>query len=299
LGRRDKYAEIPATMKKMVYLNGNFMEAGHAFISHEDRGFNFADGVYEVVKYYQGSAFRMQDHLDRLAASLTGIQIPYTEISLLEGVFVELLVRNGLSECDAGIYLQITRGAHPRVHHFPDSVEPTVYAMAFPFPSNSEALEKGIRAITAADIRWLRCDIKSVSLLPNTLLFNEAVVKGAGESVLIRDGKITEATHSSVFGVKNGVVRTHPLSNLILPGITRKVILEICSAEGIPFLEEAIPEEDICTLEELFIAGTGSEITPVISIDSVPVADGNPGKLTRRLQHLFFKALPANHPNSF
>jgi D-alanine transaminase len=286
-------------MKKMVYLNGNFVEAGHAFISPEDRGFNFADGVYEVVKYYQGSAFRMQDHLDRLAASLTGIQIPYTEISLLEGIFRELLVRNGLTTCDAGIYLQITRGAHQRVHHFPDSVTPTVYAMAFPFPSNTEALEKGIRAITAADIRWLRCDIKSVSLLPNTLLFNEAVGKGAGECILIRNGKITEATHSSVFGVKNGILLTHPLSNLILPGITRKVILEISAREGIPVLEEAIPEQDICTLEELFIAGTGSEITPVISVDGVQVADGNPGGITRRLQHLFFNALPAKRPNPF
>lgn len=279
-------------MSEIVYLNGDFLPKNEAFISPEDRGFNFADGVYEVVKYYRGKPFRMKDHLERLENSLRAIRVDFQITEQLETIFFKLLKKNGFEAADAGVYLQITRGVHKRVHHFPDISEPTVYAFAFAFPSNQEGLTNGIKAITAEDIRWLRCDIKSVSLLPNTMLYQAAVEKGAGECILYRDGCITEATHSSVFGIKNGTLYTHPLSNLILPGITRKVVLEICHTEDISFQEVAISNDEIYTMDELFIAGTGSEILPVVQVDGILIGKGTPGPYTRRIQKLFFSQVP-------
>jgi D-alanine transaminase len=288
VGRRDKNFESTDKMSEIVYLNGNYLPRNEAFISPEDRGFNFADGVYEVVKYYRGKPFRMKDHLNRLENSLSAVNIDFHLTGQLETVFSSLLKMNKLEASDAGIYLQITRGVHKRIHHFPDISEPTVYAFAFSFPSNHDGLKNGIKVITAEDIRWLRCDIKSVSLLPNTMLYQSAVEKGAGECILHRDGKITEATHSSVAGIKNGKLYTHPLSNLILPGITRKVVLEICHTEGIPFEEVAISKDELHLMDELFIAGTGSEILPVVKTDGFSIGDGTPGPLTRRIQNHFF-----------
>jgi D-alanine transaminase len=156
-------------------------------------------------------------------------------------------------------------------------------------PSFTDNLENGIRVITHEDIRWQRCDIKSVSLLPNSMIYNKAVKNGAGECVLIRDGFVTEATHSSVLGVKNGAVITRPLSNLILPGITRKVILEICQANGIPYEERAFSEKELYEMDELIIAGTGSEVTPAIRINDSLVGNGKPGEITRFIQQKFFE----------
>jgi D-alanine transaminase len=291
VGRRNTEIKINDEMSDIVYLNGNFLSKNKAFISPEDRGFNFADGIYEVVKYYKGRPFRMEDHLERLARSLHEIKISFSVDYHILKIFAQLLSLNGLSKADAGIYIQITRGSHQRVHHFPANLEPTVYAFAFPFPSFTEMLDKGIMVTTAEDIRWLRCDIKSVSLLPNTMLYNEAVENGAGECILVRNGKVTEATHSSVFGVKDGIVITHPLSNLILPGITRKVVLEICSTNEIPNHERAIAEDELEEMDELFIAGTGSEIMPVVKVNDNLVGNGKPGPVTRQLQQLFFEAI--------
>lgn len=278
-------------MSAVVYLNGKFLPKKEAFISPEDRGFNFADGVYEVVKYYKGRPFRMEDHMERLARSLHEIKISFPVDYHILKMCAKLLILNGLTDADAGIYIQITRGSHQRVHHFPADIEPTVYAFVFPFPSFSDMLSKGIAVTIAEDIRWLRCDIKSVSLLPNTMLYNEAVEKGAGECILIRNGIVTEATHSSVFGVKNGMVFTHPISHLILPGITRKVVLEICRSHGIPYHENAIAEDGLAEMDELFIAGTGSEIMPVVKVNDNLVGNGKPGPVTLHLQQLFFEAV--------
>ncbi|WP_346858166.1 D-amino-acid transaminase [uncultured Draconibacterium sp.] len=276
-------------MSEIVYLNGEFLEKEQAKISPNDRGFIFADGVYEVAKYYNGKAFRYKDHLDRLERSLAELNIHYSETDKLDKVFTELLVRNNMLNKHAGIYLQITRGVEKRVHHFPVDIIPTVYAFAFDLPSATDKLQNGIKVITEEDIRWQRCDIKSVSLLPNTMLYNKAVESGAGECILIRDGKVTEATHSSVLAVKNNKLITRPLSNLILPGITRKVVLEICSANNIPVEERLFTKEELYNMDELFISGTGSEITPVIQVDNVRIGDGEAGKITRFLQQKFFE----------
>ena len=154
-------------MNEVVYLNGSLIKKDEAFISPEDRGFNFADGVYEVVKYYGGKPFRYDDHMLRLKRSLREVRINLEDIEQFEGIFQSLLERNGLIGEEAGVYLQITRGSHQRIHRFPENIKPTVYAWAFPFSSKPDQLENGVNVITADDIRWLRCDIKSIALLPN------------------------------------------------------------------------------------------------------------------------------------
>jgi D-alanine transaminase len=276
-------------MKEIVYLNGKFLTKGRAKISPEDRGFNFADGVYEVVKFYGGKPFRWDEHFLRLKRSLDETGITYSRLHEVRDFCFELIDLNRLNKKDAAIYLQVTRGTHKRVHHFPEGIEPTVYATAFEMPSFSEKLEKGIKVITQEDIRWLRCDIKSISLLPNTMLYNKAVQAGAGESILIRDGILTEATHSSVLGIKNGAVVTHPLSRIILPGITRIVVSEICTSLKIPFTEMQVPESEIYQLDEMFIAGTGSEIMPVVQVNDVKIGNGEPGPVTKMIQKEFFR----------
>jgi D-alanine transaminase len=276
-------------MSETVYLNGEFLPKEKATLLPDDRGFIFADGVYEVIKYYNGKPFRYAHHLERLERSLKEIQIGFENLTGLELVFRKLLEENNHAGIQTGVYIQITRGVNKRVHHFPSEIQPTVYAFAFPFPSLTDNLENGIKVITREDIRWLRCDIKSVALLANTMLYNQAVEAGAGECILIRDGKVTEATHSSVLAVKNGTVITHPLSNLILPGVTRNVILEICAENNIPVEERAFSEKELVEMDELIIAGTGSEITPVVQINDKPVGNKKPGEMTRFLQLKFFE----------
>lgn len=275
-------------MDQIVYLNGRFVEKSLALISPDDRGFNFADGIYEVIKYYRGIPFRYADHLERLKRSLREIRLDFNGCDQLEDVFRELIVKNGLGGGEAGIYLQITRGSHPRIHQFPAHCIPTVYAYAFPFAANRDQQLNGIKVITAEDTRWSRCDIKSVALLPNVLAFQKAVDKGAGEVIFIRRGIVTEASHSSVMWVRNGAVCTHPTSNHVLPGITERVIMEICRQAEIPFVEEEITEADLKTADEVFIAGTGSEVTPAVNIDGTIIGNGSPGKLTRTIQGRFF-----------
>jgi len=279
-------------MSETVYLNGEFLTNYQATISPNDRGFIFADGIYEVVKYYNGKAFRFKDHLDRLDRNLGEIGIHFKETNKFESVFSELLARNSMLGQHAGIYLQITRGVNKRVHHFPKDITPTVYAFTFELPSVKEKLENGIKVITTEDIRWLRCDIKSVSLLPNTMLYNQSVENDAGECIMIRDGYVSEATHSSVCAVKNGVLITRPLSNLILPGITRKVVLEICATNNIVIDERLFTKEELLEMDEIFISGTGSEITPVIQVDDKIISNKKPGKITRLIQSKFFAMVP-------
>jgi len=276
-------------MSETVYLNGEFLPKEEAKISPNDRGFLFADGVYEVAKYYNGKPFRYDDHIVRLKRSLAELSINYKQVDALKEIFQKLISANNMESVHAGIYVQITRGAHKRMHNFPEGISPTVYAYAFGLSSFTESLENGIKVITKEDIRWQRCDIKSVSLLPNSMLFNEAIENGAGETILIRDGFVTEATHSSVLAVKKGTVITRPLSNLILPGITRKVILEICTENNIPVEERLFSEKEMFEMDELIIAGTGSEVTPVVQINDQIIGNKKPGEITRFIQKKFFE----------
>jgi len=276
-------------MSEIIYLNGKLITKTEAVISPEDRGFNFADGIYEVIKYYGGKPFRYADHLERLRRSLREIRIDFNDFDKIETIFQTLLEQNNLANQEAGIYLQITRGSRTRIHHFPENMSPTVYATAFPFASKWDQLKNGVKVITTEDIRWLRCDIKSISLLPNVLAAENAHKQNAVEAIFIRNGIVTEGSHSSFMAVKNGVVYTHPDSNLILPGITKKVVMEICKAHNIKMLEEGIPATELSTMDEMMIVGTGSEVTPVIQIDENPVGNGKPGPVTLFIQKKFFE----------
>ena len=275
-------------MSEIIYLNGEFIPKTDAAISPEDRGFNFADGIYEVIKYYSGKPFRYDDHLDRLKRSLREVSIRFDDCDPLESVFQELLEKNGLAGQEAGVYLQISRGSQTRIHRFPENIEPTVYATVFPFSSKWDELKNGVKVITTEDIRWLRCDIKSISLLPNVMAAQKAHEQNAVEAIFIRNGVVTEGSHSSYMAVRNGTVYTHPDSNLILPGITKMVIREICRENTIPMVEEGIPASELATMDEMMIVGTGSEVTPVVQIDEMQVGNGNPGPLTLFIQSKFF-----------
>ncbi|MDP2889398.1 MAG: D-amino-acid transaminase [Bacteroidota bacterium] len=275
-------------MSEIIYLNGNLIPKTEATISPEDRGFNFADGIYEVIKYYGGKPYRYADHLERLKRSLNEVQIEYRDTDQLEFVFQELLEKNGLANQEAGIYLQITRGSHSRIHRFPNDIKPTVYATVFPFASKPDQLKNGVKIITTEDIRWLRCDIKSISLLANVLAAQKAHEQDADEAIFIRNGVVTEGSHSSFLAVKNGIVYTHPDSNQILPGITKKVVFEICKDHNIQVIEEGIPASDLANMDEMMIVGTGSEVTPVVQFDDILVGNGKPGPVTLFIQEKFF-----------
>jgi len=276
-------------MAEFVYMNGDFIPKNEALISPDDRGFNFADGIYEVIKYYGGKPFRYADHMDRLRRSLREISIDFDDLNPLEVVFQTLLEQNGLANQEAGVYLQITRGSHTRIHQFPENIKPTVYVTSFPFASKWDQLENGVKVITTEDIRWLRCDIKSISLLPNVLAAEKAHVQNAVEAIFIRNGMVTEGSHSSFMAVKNGVVYTHPDSNLILPGITKIVIREICTANNIPLVEEGISASELSGMDEMMIIGTGSEVSPVVQMDELLVGNGKPGPVTLFIQKKFFE----------
>jgi len=272
-----------------VYLNGQFISNDKALISPNDRGFYFADGVYEVIKFYKNHPFCFEEHIKRLKNSLSGIRLNFKDADKLRHVCNALIESNGLKKDFAGVYIQITRGVSDRTHRFPqNNVKPTIYARAFRLPACVSELTDGVKVLTREDIRWLRCDIKSIALLPNTLLFEEVASQGAFECVLVRNGFVTEASHSNILAVKDGTVQTHPDSNLVLPGITKSVVLKLCRDLSIPVVEQPVKASEIKDYDEWFITGTGSEIIPVVQIDNIKIGKGNPGPVTRKLQNAFF-----------
>jgi len=273
-----------------VYFNGQYISKDVVKISPDDRGFYFADGVYEVIKFYKGTGFMLKEHLNRLKNSMTGIKIVYEKVDDLGEVCNKLIKINQLQNDFAGIYIQITRGVSVRSHNFPPvSISPTIYCYSFPFPSFMNEKLMGVKVTTHEDIRWHRCNIKTIALLPNTLIFQEAFEKGAFECLLVREGYFTEATHSNVLFVKDGVVYSHPDSNLILPGITKSAVLDICIKMNIKVIELPVKAAEIKDFDECFLTGTGSEVTPVIQIDDKVIGNGKPGPVTLKIQKEFFK----------
>jgi len=283
-------------MSETVFFNGAYIPKDEVRISPDDRGFLFSDGIYEVVRMYGGIAFEMEGHVSRLANGLAAIGIKGVEPATLSDVCVELIRRNGLGDSDAVVYIQVTRGVAPRVHHFPDpAVAPTVYANAWAFTQSTDA-SVGVEVVTAPDHRWTRCDIKSVSLLANCMAAQQAAEAGAYEAILIRDGMALEGTRSSLFGVVNGIVRTAPESNYILPSITREVAFDLCRSEGLPLERRAMTLAELETADELFLAGTTSEIMPIVKVDDRPVGDGRPGPIATRLARRFAERVRALAP---
>lgn len=273
-----------------IYLNGQFTSNDRAYISPDDRGFYFADGVYEVIKYYKSKPFCFNEHMERLKNSLREIRIQLPQIDMLREICDALIQINEFKNQYAGVYIQITRGVAVRTHRFPSSeVTPTIFARAFLMNPYLDEMKNGVMVQTREDIRWLKCNVKSIGLLPNTLLFEEVASKGAFECMFVREGFVTEASHSNLIAVKEDKIYTHPDSNLILPGITKASVLNICKKNKIPVVEKPIQESDIDDFDEWFLTGTGSEVVPVVQINTSTIGNGKPGKMTRFIQNEFCK----------
>ena len=274
----------------ICYFNGQFLDFSDIKVPPFDRGFLFGDGVYESIRTYNGKLFRYEDHIDRLKRSVKEIKIDFEDFGSLQKIIYNLIKHNNI-EGEALVYLQITRGsAIPRTHHFPiDKTSPTLFISVKELIENREEQESGVKVIIQEDIRWLRCDIKSTSLLPVVLASQKAKEENAVEAVLVRDGLITEGTHTNFFAVKDETVFTAPKSKMILEGITRKVVLEFCQKFKIDFREEFIEKDDLKSFTEFFITSTAKEITPVTEIDYWKINQGEPGKITKSLQAVFKK----------
>ena len=278
--------------ESIVYLNGEFVPKSEAVVPVEDRGFLFGDGVYEATPAYHGEPFLLDRHLARLSRGIAALRIDY-DIEAMPEIHRRLLAENGLDRAPFSfVYVQVTRGAAPRGHAFPrEAVAPTVYGSASPAvrPPRSR-WEEGYAAVTVPDRRWGRVDVKVISLVANVLAQQAAVDAGAEDAIFVRDGMALEGTHNNFFAVFGGTVTTSPASNYILHGITRGFVLERARALGIPVDERAIPVEELREAEEVFFAGTTTEIRPTVRVDGQPIGTGRVGPVTRRLFDDFVEA---------
>ena len=278
----------------MIYLNGQFMPIEEACIPVLDRGFIFGDGVYEVIPAYSRKPFRLPKHLDRLQHSLDGIRLknPFSNDGW-KNLLEQVIARNEGE--DQYLYLHITRGVAKRDHAFPANVPPTIFIMSNPLlPPPAALLASGASAITAIDNRWIRCDVKAISLLPNVLLRQMAVDVDAIETILIRDGFLTEGAASNIFVVKDKVLLAPPKSHLMLPGITYDVVLELVAAHQIAHEIREISETEIRTADEILLTSSTKEIMPITCFDGKPVGHGKPGELFTQL-HALYQQYKATH----
>jgi D-alanine transaminase len=294
------------TRTQFVYLQtetlpaGAVLERGQAAIPLDDRGFLLGDGVYDAIRSYSGRLFHVEAHLARLQHSLDAVRISVDQVEHLRSVGLELLHRNYLSDCDAVLHIQVTRGTLARFSALPSRpLVPMVCVTATPIESDARAREVGVSVITAPDTRWARCDIKAIGLLPNVLARLAARDQDADEAVFVRDGQVTEGTHTSVFGVRGNVIVTRPADTRILAGITRSVVLGLCSELGITVDLSPLRESELAGLDELFLTCTTGEVVPVVRLNQHPVGNGRPGPTTRRLQDAFREHVAASakpHP---
>ncbi|WP_309123303.1 D-amino-acid transaminase [Paenibacillus sp.] len=277
-------------MGKYVWNGERLMNRSEASVDVEDRGHTFGDGIYEVFRVYSGKMFEPELHWARFERSARElrIELPLSIPELERGV-EQLIEADGLAE--GIVYLQLTRGAAPRAHPFPAEARPALTAFSKPLARPLSALESGTSVITRPDIRWLRCDIKSLNLLPNVLAKQEASEAGASEAVLHRDGIVTEGSSSNIAIAKDGVVRTHPANNLILHGVTRAVALRLASELDLRVSEEAFTLDELYAADEAFLLGTTVEVMPIVRIDDRSVANGVPGPIARKLQAAFAKRI--------
>ena len=271
---------------RQVYLNGEFLPPAEARVSAFDRGFVFGDGVYEVIPVFGGRLFRLPHHLARLGNSLREIRmtnpLPAAE---WQRVFERLVEIQGAGSFR---FISRSRGVAPRDHAFPPNLAPTVFAYAAPlkYPP-AEEVERGIAAITAPDIRWLRCDIKAIALLPNAMLRSQALDASAAEAILLRDGFMTEGAASNIFVVRGGRLIIPPKGPLILPGVTRDLVLELAKAHGIPHAEQPVTEAELRAADEVWMTSSTKEILAITRLDGKPVGNGKPGPLHARLLALY------------
>jgi D-alanine transaminase len=270
-----------------VFLNGKLLPAEQASVSVLDRGFIFGDGIYELVPVYSRVPFRLDEHLTRLERSLGEAKIrnPYSRAQWRAHIY-QLIDAQPFD--DQGVYFQVTRGVAKRDHALPKNIEPTVFMMSNPLVNPPQAqVEQGGAAVSAQDNRWLRCDIKSISLLGNCLLRQLSADAGAVETILFRDGKLTEASASNVFIVKRGVIQSPPKSNLILPGITYDVIVELAAANGMPLEFRAVTEAEVRAADEIWVTSSSKEVLAIVELDGKRVGDGRPGPVFRRMYQAY------------
>ena len=281
----------------LAFLNGQFLPRSAATVPVEDRGFAFGDGVYEVWRVVNGRVFEIERHLARLASGLAELRIASPDLvraEVLNAVADRLLAESGLTEGEATLYVEITRGVAPRTHQFPASaVAPTVYATVNRFVPGDEIRGRGATCITVPDVRWLRCDIKTIQLLPNVMARQAAAERGALEAIMIRDGVVTEGSHTNVAGVLDGVIRTHPTNHLILPGVTRAIVLDLARSLGLTVSVQPIDERDLSRLDELFLVGTTTDVMPIVRLNDQPVGTGEPGPVATKLVRAFREYLDA------
>jgi D-alanine transaminase len=271
----------------MVFLNGRFMPIEEARVPVLDRGFIFGDGVYELVPVYSRVPFRLDEHLARLERSLAAVRIrnPHSRAEWRD-IVAQLVAKQPFE--DQGVYLQVTRGVAKRDHAFPRDSVPTVFMMANPLVAPSaELVERGAAAVSAVDDRWLHCDIKSVSLIGNVLLRQVSADAGAAETILFRDGRLTEASASNVFVVRRGVIQSPPKSSLILPGITYDVVVELATGSGLPLEFRDVSEAEARAADELWVTSSSKEVLAIVSLDGKPVGGGKPGPLFRQMYRLY------------
>lgn len=270
-----------------ILAQSEFIDKDSLNYPFEERGLQFGDGIYEVIRIYKGKYYLLTEHVDRLFRSAEAIKInmPYdkeTVTSLLN----QLLEKNNMTS-DGKVYMQITRGSAPRDHVFPYEVVPNIYAYVQDLPRNEKALENGVKTISERDVRWENCYIKSLNLLPNVLAKQAAKENNCYEAILHRDGVVTECSSSNIYLVKDGKVYTHPATNNILHGCVRMAVERFLKSENIPLVEDAFHMEDIQYADEMFLSSSTSEITPVVQVDGVVVGNGEPGKITRTLQRAY------------
>jgi D-alanine transaminase len=270
-----------------VFLNGRLLPIEQASVSVLDRGFIFGDGVYELVPVYSRVPFRLEEHLARLERSLgeTRIRNPYSRAQWRAHIYRLI----DAQPCDdQGVYFQVTRGVAKRDHAFPAGAEPTVFMMANPLVNPPAAqVEQGSTAVSARDNRWLRCDIKSISLIGNVLLRQLSAEEGAAETILFRDGRLTEASASNVFIVRGGVVQSPAKSNLILPGITYDVVVELAQANGMALEFREIAEAEVRAADEVWVTSSSKEVLAIVALDGKRIGDGRPGPVFRRMYQLY------------
>ncbi len=277
----------PPNYPSKVFLNGEILNVADAKISVFDRGFIFGDGIYEVMARIGGRFFYREAHLNRLSTCLEKIDISF-DVDTLEPEIPKLLKLSGLETADCLLYIQVTRGVAPRQHSYPEGIQPTVmmYAWAKTLPDINQIPAS---VVLQKDFRWSRCDIKMTSLLGNVMANEFAMAHDCYETVFEREGILTEASHSNVFFVKNGVVYTHPADCFILDGITRQVVLELCEKLGIPVRLEGLPVQEIPNLDEAFLTGTSTQILAIRNIDDFVLSGGHAGPITLKLQRAFLE----------
>ena len=276
-------------MSEHVYLNGAWCAPEDALINVNDRGFLFADAVYEATPAYRGRFLRLDLHLARLGRGLRALRID-ADLGHIEALHREIIERNGLSGAPwTMVYTQITRGVAPRAHAFPaPPAPPTVYLFARRLERpTAERWQAGYVAITHPDLRWARADLKTTLLLPNVLAQQAAVEAGADDVILVRDDEVTEGSHANLFIATDGVVTTPPLGTGLLPGTTRAIVLELCQTLQIEVREAPISTSALLAADEVMLTGTTTEIRPIVRVDGQNIADGRPGPLAGRLQEAF------------